>query len=275
MADDIAVLAAHIDAATQKLLTQIRAFDSASGWYHLGAMSCAHWLSWRIGMGLGAAREKVRVAHKLAELPLIDAAFAAGELSYSKVRAMTRVATADNEETLLIMARASTAAQLEKICRLYRGVVRREQPAALAEQCARFVRSRDTDDGMVAIELRLLPEEAASFLKAVERCTDGGTQADGAVHLAEAALLGDGAGNSAKPARPPVEVVVHPIGAVVPVREKAVKSDWLTVLKVIPSYLSGRWVGALGDLDALGRIIQGFVGVDHVVAIALCLKGWR
>ncbi|HKE19508.1 MAG TPA: hypothetical protein VKB80_31740, partial [Kofleriaceae bacterium] len=75
LADDIAVTAAHIDAATHRLLTLIRTFDLAGGWHRQGALSCAHWLSWRIGVGLGPAREKVRVAHSLAGLPLLDDSF--------------------------------------------------------------------------------------------------------------------------------------------------------------------------------------------------------
>ncbi len=120
LADDIALAAATIDAATHRLLTMIREFDRAGGWAQQGALSCAHWLSWRVGLGLGPAREKLRVAHRLAELPLLDEAFRRGELSYSKLRAMTRVATADNENALLDLARNSTAAQLERICRYYR-----------------------------------------------------------------------------------------------------------------------------------------------------------
>src|SRR5688500_9494084 len=112
MADELVDTAAHIDAATHRLLTQIRAFDSADGWWAQGALSCAHWMSWRIGMALGAAREKVRVAIALGGLPLIDAALERGELSYSKMRAMTRVATAANEEMLVTMARCTTASQL-------------------------------------------------------------------------------------------------------------------------------------------------------------------
>jgi Domain of unknown function (DUF222) len=120
LADDIAEMAAHIDAAVHRLLVLIREFDRAGGWHQQGALSCAHWLSWRIGLGPGPAREKVRVAHALAELPLIDEALRRGELSYSKVRAMTRVATSSNEAALVDQARNTTAAQLERICRLYR-----------------------------------------------------------------------------------------------------------------------------------------------------------
>ena len=76
----IADTAARIDAATHTLLTDLRAFDLAAGWHAQGALSCAHWFSWRIGLSLGPAREKVRVAHALATLPDIDSALAKGEI---------------------------------------------------------------------------------------------------------------------------------------------------------------------------------------------------
>lgn len=202
MADEIAAMAAHIDAATQRLLTLLREFDQCGGWFEQGAISCAQWLSWRIGMSLGTAREKMRVAHKLAELPAIDAAFAHGQISYSKVRAVTRVATADSEALLLQMAQQMTAAQLEKTCRLYRGAVQPEGSADSIERDGRWVTSRDTDDGMVAISIRLLPEEAARFLEGADAASDTGNLADGVVHMAEAAMV-PGSG------RPAVEAVVH------------------------------------------------------------------
>src|SRR5262249_52419632 len=85
-------LAAHLQAATARLLDLIRKFDSREGW-NTGFRSCAHWLSWRVGLDLGAAREHVRVARALAQLPRLAGALARGELSYAKVRAVTRVAT--------------------------------------------------------------------------------------------------------------------------------------------------------------------------------------
>ena len=173
MGEAIAETAAIVDVATHRFLTQLREFDRVDGWHRAGALSCAHWLSWRVGMDLGAAREKVRVAKKLAELPVIDEALRKGEISYSKVRAMTRVATAENEGDLLGMARCATGAQLEKIC----------------------------------IQLRLLPEEAARVMKAFE-VAGSGNRADGVVALAEAALGGKVVGEG-EGVRPPVEVVVH------------------------------------------------------------------
>src|SRR5688572_1917260 len=148
LGEAIAETAAMIDAATHRFLTQLRLFDDVGGWHVAGAQSCAHWLSWRVGMDLGAAREKVRVARSLEALPAIDGALKAGEISYSKVRAMTRVATAANEEQLLGMARETTGAQLEKICRLTRQVQALEGTDAKVAEDRRWVVSRPTDDGM-------------------------------------------------------------------------------------------------------------------------------
>ena len=120
LGDRIAEQAAHLDAAQHRLLADIRAFDAAAGWYEQGARSCAHWLTWRVGWTDGVAREHVRVARRLGELPLLDDALRRGELSYAKVRAITRVATPANEALLLEMARHTTGAQLEEICRRFR-----------------------------------------------------------------------------------------------------------------------------------------------------------
>ena len=123
LGDEIAVLSAHLDAATARLLALIREFDARGGWGN-GFQSCAHWLSWRIGLDLGAAREKVRVARALATLPLLSDALARGELSYTKVRAITRVATPETEVRLLAVARAGTAEYVERIVRGWRRVDR-------------------------------------------------------------------------------------------------------------------------------------------------------
>ena len=162
LADAIAIQAARIDAATHRLLSDIRRFDEARGWAMQAAQSCAHWLTWRLGLGMGAAREKVRVAHALGKLPLIDAAFAKGRVSYSKVRAVTRVASADNEALLLDYARTSTGAQLEKICAKFRGF---SQEASDPER--RSVSKRYMPDATVRIQLNLSPDEAERFWQAL------------------------------------------------------------------------------------------------------------
>ena len=97
LGDEITELAAHIHAATFLLLEKIREFDEQEGWVLDGINSCAHWLQWQCGTNLGAAREKVRVARALPELPKISSSFSEGRISYSKVRAMTRVATLTSE----------------------------------------------------------------------------------------------------------------------------------------------------------------------------------
>ena len=124
--DSITTLAANIAAATWQLLMLIAEFDRREVWGSHGLNSCAHWLNWKCGIALGAAREKVRVARALESLPLISEAFAAGVVSYSKVRAMTRVATAENEDFLLMIARHGTAMHVEQTVRAYRRVQRIE-----------------------------------------------------------------------------------------------------------------------------------------------------
>src|SRR6266446_7220004 len=126
LGDEIAELSAHLDAATARLLELIRAFDARGGW-NTGFCSCAAWLSWRVGLDLGAARERVRVARALGTLPLLAQALARGELSYAKVRALTRVATPETEARLLGVGRAGTAAHVERIVRGWRCVDRRAE----------------------------------------------------------------------------------------------------------------------------------------------------
>jgi len=127
LGERIAEQAAHLDAAMHRFLTDLRAFDERGGWHVQGTMSCAHWLSWRVGWDLVTARERVRVANKLAEFPTIDDALRRGEVSYSKVRAMVRVATPANEVLLLDHARLMPASHLEKLCRKYALVQRHGQ----------------------------------------------------------------------------------------------------------------------------------------------------
>ena len=114
LGDQIAALSAHLDAACARLLDLIREFDARGGWGH-GFSSCAAWLTWRVGLDRGAARERVRVARALGTLPLLAQPLARGELSYSKVRALTRVATPEAEERLLAVGCAGTAEHVERI----------------------------------------------------------------------------------------------------------------------------------------------------------------
>lgn len=163
---ELAELSAHLDAATHRQLTLIRILDASEHWARRGAKSCAHWLSWRIGLDPGAARERIRVARALGELPAIDDALRRGVLSYSKVRAMTRVATPRNEARLIGIAEGTTAAQLEKICRGLRQVQRDGEASPDPE---RHVRLRHRGDGTVKLEAILLPDEAERVMEALRR----------------------------------------------------------------------------------------------------------
>jgi Domain of unknown function (DUF222)/HNH endonuclease len=120
---EITLLSAQINVASYRLLKLIAEFDLRGGWRSGGAMrSCAHWLAAHCGMEIGAAREKVRVARRLSGLPEMEQAFSTGELSYSKVRAITRVATESNEGFLVMMAEQSSASHLEKLVARYKPV---------------------------------------------------------------------------------------------------------------------------------------------------------
>ena len=115
LGDEIAELSVHLDAATARLLDRIREFDARGGWNN-GFPSCAAWLTWRVGLAPGAAREHVRVARALGTLPRLAQALAHGEVSYSKVRELTRVATPETEERLLAVGRAGTAEHVARSC---------------------------------------------------------------------------------------------------------------------------------------------------------------
>ena len=150
----------------------LREFDDRTGW-NGGFASCAHWLHWRTGIALGAAREKVRVAHALAALPRLSATMQRGAISYAKVRALTRVATPDNEAALLDFAQAGTAAHVERFARAWRRV---DQVTAATQAESRHLhRQLSTwvdDDGMVVIRGRLTPEVGAVVQRALEAATD-------------------------------------------------------------------------------------------------------
>jgi hypothetical protein len=168
LGDEIAELSAHLDAATARLLDLIRAFDARGGWSN-GFRSCADWLSWRVGLDKGAARERVRVARALGTLPRLAHALATGEVSYSKVRAITRVATPETEERLLGFARAGTAVHVERLVRAWRYMDRKAELEASARlQKRRALQVYHDDEGMVVIRGRLTPEAGAVVLRALE-----------------------------------------------------------------------------------------------------------
>ena len=185
LGDRIAEQAYQLDAAMHRLLTDVRAFDAAGYWADAGATSCAVWLGWRVGWDPGTAREHVRVARALGALPLIDAALAAGRLSYSKVRALTRVATAATEAALLDTAARTTAAQLEVVCRKLHAVQRLGALSGGDVAARRTLVRRERDDGMVVIEAVLPADEAAMVWAAIEREASAGEATAGAATAGE------------------------------------------------------------------------------------------
>src|SRR5881394_2096408 len=167
LGDEIAELSAHLDAATARLLELIREFDVRDGW-NTGFSSCAAWLAWRVGFAPGAAREHVRVARALGTLPLLSQALARGELSYAKVRELTRVATPETEERLLAVGRAGTAAHVERIVRGWRRMDRKaEAREADRQHAGRALHVYPEEDGTVRIRGRLAPEVGALLMQAL------------------------------------------------------------------------------------------------------------
>ena len=179
MAAELARQAANITAAQYRWLRLLAEFDELGGWAVGGARTCAAWLSWACGISPGTAREKVRVAQALPALPRVCESFGAGRLSYSKVRAITRVATPDNEELLVHYGESATAAQLETVLRGYRHVHRLEQAREAALQHEqRYLRTWVDDEGYLRVEARYPVDDGAFIVAQIERLAESGGEPD-------------------------------------------------------------------------------------------------
>ena len=163
LADEIATLAANVHAATCRWLVLVAEFDAREGW--VGWKSCAHWVSWRCGLSPRSARDHVRVARWLVEKPLIRAAFGRGELSYSKVRALSKTEGVVREDELLTLALTATAAQLDRIVRGYCRVLALDSTRVHAR---RYLHMSTDEDGSVVLRGRLPAEDAAVLQKALD-----------------------------------------------------------------------------------------------------------
>ncbi|UUY02095.1 HNH endonuclease [Svornostia abyssi] len=220
LGERIAAMAADIEAAMCRWLELVAEFDRREGWGLEGCSSCAAWVSWRCAVGPQAAREHVRVARRLRELPLVRDAFSRGELSYSKVRAITRVEDVAHEQELVELARNATAAQLDRIVRSYRSVARVESDAERALD-ERFLAMEWEDDGALRVRGRLPAEQGALLMRAVEIVAEqlradaaadqvptpaGARRADALAAIADQALAGPGAGRTGGDR---VQLVVH------------------------------------------------------------------
>ena len=171
--EEIVFLAAHLHAAEHRFLALIAEYDRLRGWELGGHRSCAHWLAFRTGFDLGACRERVRAARALADLPLTSASMSRGELSFSKVRALSRVATPENEGDLLDLARGCTAAQLERVVRGFKLGSRQDEVERERERLeSRRLSVFPDDEGMYEVKGRLTPEQGALLMRAIEAASD-------------------------------------------------------------------------------------------------------
>jgi hypothetical protein len=171
---EVTTLAAHLAAATCRWLLLVAELDRREAWKTWGCKSMADWLSMRCGIALSTAREQVRVAHGLRPLPLISAAFARGELSYSQARSLTRLDRREHEEELLGLARHATGEHLDRIVRTYRRVSSLDEERR-AER--RSVQTYWDDDGCLVVKARLAPEEGALLLSAMKAVDDASADA--------------------------------------------------------------------------------------------------
>ncbi len=214
----ICAMAARRAAEECAWLSLIAEFDRRERFDVWECRSTAHWLNWQCGLSMAAARERVRVARALERLPLVEEAFAAGRVTYSKVRAVTRVATAAIEQMLVELAVVGAAAQLDRICSAYRRVRRHEGDRALAGSAADEEEAQAAaraalaelstwhdDDGMSVLRAVLVPEDGAlieaALASAVEHLTDAASSSNAP------AGAGDQQDGSARPTR--VEALVE------------------------------------------------------------------
>ncbi|MGH8167999.1 MAG: DUF222 domain-containing protein [Woeseiaceae bacterium] len=215
-------LAARINASTHDFLVLIRRFDERAGWLRWSFDNCADWLHYRCDISRSAAREKVRVAHAMKALPAIAMAFAKGELSYSKVRALTRVARPDSEDELLTFALNTTASRVEERCRELRcGTTASTDDAVRAHARRELRMRRDDARGTITITVELPFETGELVDKALDRSMEASAasdpefseeswnaqRADALVQMAKAYLAGDAEGVSDTPDH--YQVTVH------------------------------------------------------------------
>jgi len=199
---EIETLAAHISAGSCRWLELVAEFDRRDGWWSWGVRSCAEWISWRCAIAPRAAREHVRVARRLCELPRIRDEFRLGRLSYSKVRALTRVADERSEAGLLELATHATAAQLERIVRGHRRVTREEANRAHERS---YVNWSWDEDGSLYLRARLPAEDGAVLLRALEAARDSLAEKlpdDGEEESKSGSADPHSEGGSAEPPRP-------------------------------------------------------------------------
>jgi hypothetical protein len=190
---EICRLARQMNAETYRFLMLVRDFDDRFGFAKWSLRNCAEWLAWRCGMTMSTAREKLRTAHALRALPTISAAFADGRLSYSKVRALTRVADVANEDLLLAYALDATASQIEERCRQMRNVAPESTDVARSAWERRSLTiSRNPARGTLSITVELPVEDGELVANALDNAVATGEVAAGIEFASDRELAGNG-----------------------------------------------------------------------------------
>jgi hypothetical protein len=162
-------LVRQMNSECYRMLVLVREFDDRFGWKKWGFKTCAEWLAYRSEISLSAAREKMRTAHALRSLPAISAAFAEGRLSYSKVRALTRVAPMHDEDLLLAYALDTTAENVEERCRQIRNVAPESVHHARRAWSNRSLTMwRDDKRGVLRLTLEVPIEEGELVARAID-----------------------------------------------------------------------------------------------------------
>jgi hypothetical protein len=188
---DITEYASHLAAAECWWLLRVAEFDRREGWKAWGCRSCAYWLSWKCGIDLRTAQEKLRVAHSLALLPRIRDEFGRGRLSYSKARSLTRMASPDTEEDLVEIALHGTAAHVEALAHGYRRVERAEERiggAYIATRRGLEFRDDPDEPELALMMARLTTEESATVRRALDAVGENRSLVDALVLMAESFL---------------------------------------------------------------------------------------
>jgi hypothetical protein len=171
--DRVAVLYAEITAASREFLRVLAECNRLADWAEEGFASCADWLAWRVGITRHTATEKVRVARALESLPQISEAMATGELSFNKVRALTRVASQESEAELLAFARVESAASVERLVAGWKTLDRAgEDSAERRRHRLRRLSIFPDGDGMYVVRGLVTPEVAAVLMKAIDAAGD-------------------------------------------------------------------------------------------------------
>lgn len=194
---DIAYLALEIERCMARWLELIAKFDRREGARTAGFRGTSEWLAWRCGLDVRTARDHVRVARRLEEWPLMRAAYSAGELSYSKLRALSRASAGEDEAALVACARGSTAARLELAVRSLRRAPSADLSVANAAHDRRYLEWAWDDDGSLRLHGRLSADEGAALVEALEAAAE-------ALHPAPPPHVDADADVEVAPARPPL-----------------------------------------------------------------------